>query len=895
MKAKQFLLNSKALVAAIFSAAIFFAGCKKDDAMAETTPEVSLSTEATEATASATAVRALEGYGATTLGGTGKTVYRVTNLNSSGSGSFMAALGSNRTIVFDVAGTINNFSYTGYNVTNLTIDGTTAPSPGITVSGGSSNGIAFEDGCHDIIVKNIRVRNMGNDGFAVTNGAYNIVFDHVSSSGNHDGNLDVTAGAYNVTVQYSLLGGGASDWSGNMLIAYTPTRNVSVHHNLLLSKTTGGVGERNPMVHSSNGSPGSNMMVDFRNNLVYNWGRNGGTGSGYGTGIDYEGTANVINNFYQSAAAASSAVSMDPDPTAGSGSQAYIAGNVSGNSGVNPNSGSNRAMYPITGGGVVTTQSACEAATIVRAEAGAQPLDAIDQALIAQVSLTACGTVPPSNQAPTVSAGSNNSITLPTSSVTLTGTASDPDGTISSYAWTKTSGPAATIGSPSSVSTTVSGLTAGTYVFNLRVTDNGGLTANSSVTVTVAAASGTNQNPVSNAGPDKAVTLPTNSTTLTGSATDDVQVASYYWEKVSGPSGGAITSPTSATTTITGLNVGTYVYNLRATDNVGATSNDAVNVVVSGSGTPPPINTNPISNAGADKSITLPTNSVTLNGSGTDNGGSIAGYLWEKISGPSGGSISSPNSATTNITGLNAGTYVYNLRVTDNQGATGNDGVTIVVNGVTTPPPVGYGTLLYTQLYDVSSSVNTSGGIRNTRSTSLYKTGPGSFRSEVRYADRNLNNGYRGEMAYQGTTYNPTEGVIEYDVYYQGWKNWGGGGSTILWQPTTSGASAVVGLQNYDGNFKVVRAIGSTVTQQSGTLRAVAPNTWYKMRWEVKWSSSSDGYIRLYIDNVLYYSFTGQTTDGSGTPYLKVGQNRWSITSGSNSVVHYDNLRIYQK
>jgi hypothetical protein len=195
----------------------------------------------------------------------------------------------------------------------------------------------------------------------------------------------------------------------------------------------------------------------------------------------------------------------------------------------------------------------------------------------------------------------------------------------------------------------------------------------------------------------------------------------------------------------------------------------------------------------------------------------------------------------------------------------------------------------------VVSSVNTNQGRRNTVSFSTYKTGPGSFRSEVRYGDASLSGGYRSEMQYNGSTYNPTEGVIEYDVYYENWRNWGGGGHSIQWHPNSSTGGAVISLQNYDGKFRVVRSINGNNSYQSGTLQTVSPNRWYKMRWEVKWSNSTSGYVRFYIDNVLYYSYTGRTTDSHGTPYLKVGQNRWDIPSGANTVVYYDNLKIYRK
>ncbi|MGB8190654.1 MAG: PKD domain-containing protein [Chitinophagaceae bacterium] len=93
------------------------------------------------------------------------------------------------------------------------------------------------------------------------------------------------------------------------------------------------------------------------------------------------------------------------------------------------------------------------------------------------------------------------------------------------------------------------------------------------------------------------------------------------------------------------------------------------------------LNLAPVANAGADQTITLPTSSVTLNGSAsTDVDGTITAYAWTKISGPGGSGITNPSSAITTVTGLKQGTYVFRLRVTDNDGATGTDDVRVVVN-----------------------------------------------------------------------------------------------------------------------------------------------------------------------------------------------------------------------
>ncbi|SHG08081.1 PKD domain-containing protein, partial [Flavisolibacter ginsengisoli DSM 18119] len=139
------------------------------------------------------------------------------------------------------------------------------------------------------------------------------------------------------------------------------------------------------------------------------------------------------------------------------------------------------------------------------------------------------------NQAPTVNAGAPQTITLPTNSVTLNGTASDPDGSIASYSWTKISGGAATITSPSNPSTTVTGLVEGSYVFRLTVTDNLGASSSGDVAVTVQTATSANQPPTANAGADQSITQPASSVTLTGSGTDaDGTIASYSWTKLSG-------------------------------------------------------------------------------------------------------------------------------------------------------------------------------------------------------------------------------------------------------------------------------------------------------------------------------------------------------------------------
>ena len=82
----------------------------------------------------------------------------------------------------------------------------------------------------------------------------------------------------------------------------------------------------------------------------------------------------------------------------------------------------------------------------------------------------------PLNQFPTVNAGYDQTVSLPANPI-LTATASDPDGTVDTYLWTKISGGNASINSPNAASTIISGLSSGTYVFRCTVTDNKGGTA----------------------------------------------------------------------------------------------------------------------------------------------------------------------------------------------------------------------------------------------------------------------------------------------------------------------------------------------------------------------------------------------------------------------------------
>jgi len=202
-------------------------------------------------------------------------------------------------------------------------------------------------------------------------------------------------------------------------------------------------------------------------------------------------------------------------------------------------------------------------------------------------------------------------------------------------------------------------------LFELKVTDNGGLSAKDTMRVIVDSVVITNHPPIANAGADQTITLPTNTTTLNGSnSTDpDNNTSSYAWSKISGPSSFNIANANNVQTQVTNLVQGTYRFELKVTDAGGLFSTDTVQVSVNASAVQPPD-----ANAGPDIIITLPLDSVYLGGGST----SIfpVTFQWQMISGPSPVTInnSSIYSMTALVKGLIPGLYSFRLEVSNTVG-----------------------------------------------------------------------------------------------------------------------------------------------------------------------------------------------------------------------------------
>ena len=103
-----------------------------------------------------------------------------------------------------------------------------------------------------------------------------------------------------------------------------------------------------------------------------------------------------------------------------------------------------------------------------------------------------------------------------------------------------------------------------------------------------------------------------------------------------------------------------------------------------------PVNSLPVANAGADKTITLPLSDVSLNGGGsTDADGIIARYIWKIIQTPGGGWIENAAANNTLAHSLIQGVYKFELTVIDDRAGSSKDTVTITVNPTSANiPPV---------------------------------------------------------------------------------------------------------------------------------------------------------------------------------------------------------------
>ncbi len=283
-------------------------------------------------------------------------------------------------------------------------------------------------------------------------------------------------------------------------------------------------------------------------------------------------------------------------------------------------------------------------------------------------------------QSPIVSAGPDQEIKLPDNEVTLKVEVRIEPGKIAGYQWTKLSGSDTyKISSPKKNRTRISNLEEGDYQFLIDVLY---LIQKETFhlydTVGVKVKSDTKWPPPAvKIGPDITITLPTNSAKLNGQVEifdPNGIIKTYLWTKISGPTEFKIDAPSKPQTQVTGLVQGVYKFGLFVTDNNGSSAQGNITITVN-----PIDNKPPIADAGSERTITLPTNSTTLNGRASDPDGSDVSIRWTKIFGPGQPRIVTPMSAVTQITNLSEGIYQFEISVTDRYEANAKDKVIVKV------------------------------------------------------------------------------------------------------------------------------------------------------------------------------------------------------------------------
>jgi len=210
-----------------------------------------------------------EGFGAYAKGGRGGKVIYVENLDDSGPGSLRDAVKDTvpRTVIFKVSGTIDLKSDLVISSPYITIAGQTAPGDGICLK----NYPLKIKNTHDVVIRFLRIRPgilSGTPDDAINiRYSRNVIIDHCSASWSTDETLNTWHGSHDITVQWCLVSEPLNfslHGRRHGFAASIGGKRASYHHNLFANAAG-----RNPSV--SAGYEGYGQVLDFSNNVVFNW------------------------------------------------------------------------------------------------------------------------------------------------------------------------------------------------------------------------------------------------------------------------------------------------------------------------------------------------------------------------------------------------------------------------------------------------------------------------------------------------------------------------------------------------------------------------------------------------------------------------------------------------
>ncbi|WP_057183437.1 MULTISPECIES: PKD domain-containing protein [Colwellia] len=283
----------------------------------------------------------------------------------------------------------------------------------------------------------------------------------------------------------------------------------------------------------------------------------------------------------------------------------------------------------------------------------------------------------PVNEPPLVSVGSDFEVNEE-STVTLSGEVSDTDGEVLSTYWKQLEGMSVELDDASSVNTTfiapVLSLEEGAQilVFELTVTDNLDAVNTDSISITI---NPINEPPSVSAGSDFEDNEG-NVVILYGEVSDtDGEIVSTSWKQLEGPSVelyyALSVNPTFLAPPLPLKEAQILVFELTATDNLGAVNTDSISIIIN------PLNEAPIANAGMDK-IQEPNTEVTLDCSESyDPEGFELSVSWLQISGSY---ITLGDNSSCLITFDLPNTeddFEFYLTVTDDKGESSSDTISI--------------------------------------------------------------------------------------------------------------------------------------------------------------------------------------------------------------------------